>query len=620
MILSKRFWGKGLQLRQAVLPLALTLSVLSLSAHAAGSWSSTRTDAALLKSPTAGAAGWALNMHDMPALGDATVSPLEASRPLHVALSLNLRNEAQLQAFLHDVNQPGNPRYRQFLTPEEFKAQYAPTDAQVQQVVAHLKRSGFGNVTVADNNLLIEADGNAATVATAFNASMKTFNYNGRQHIANDSPAMVPQELNGIVNAVLGLQDVNVPHPMYHFARTDGHAQPQAAASQVAHSPSQFPAIYDVGTVPAASSTKVGIITWGDMTQTIADLKTFTTNAGMATANTLVVKTGSQAYVDDPNGDGEWNLDSQTIVGTSGGVSQLIFYATPNCSNDSCLTDAAITASYNRAVTDDVAKVINVSLGEDETAAHNSGTQSADDAIFAQAAAQGQTFSVASGDAGVYQWSSDPLEGSPGYVANSRGTVKITLSHYSVSEPASSPNVVAVGGTTLSTSGTTWSNETVWNEGLAEIDPGVDNNERLWATGGGVSSFETAPSWQTAALGSSVTKREVPDIAFDAAQSTGAIIYIDGQQYQIGGTSLASPIFVGVWARIQSAHGNAYGLPTQSMYANFSTHAPAPVHDVTSGNNGYNGYGYNAAAGWDNTTGWGSLDISKFNTYVGQYW
>jgi xanthomonalisin len=220
----------------------------------------------------------------------------------------------------------------------------------------------------------------------------------------------------------------------------------------------------------------------------------------------------------------------------------------------------------------------------------------------------------------VYQWSSDPLEGSPGYVANSRGTVKITLSHYSVSEPASSPNVVAVGGTTLSTSGTTWSSETVWNEGLAEIDPGVDNNERLWATGGGVSSFETAPSWQTAALGSSVTKREVPDIAFDAAQSTGAIIYIDGQQYQIGGTSLASPIFVGVWARIQSAHGNAYGLPTQSMYANFSTHAPAPVHDVTSGNNGYNGYGYNAAAGWDNTTGWGSLDISKFNTYVGQYW
>ena len=624
---------RGKAYRKALLPLAMSLAMAG-SLHAATNdgWVGVRTQAAMTRSgatttamtTAAGSATWTLSMHGSPTIDAGIVSPLEASKPVHVTLSLNLRNVDELETFLHAVNDPKSPQYHQFLTPAQFKARYAPTDAQVAQVQAHLRQSGFSNVNVASNNLLVEADGNANAVSAAFHTNMRTFSFGGKQRIANDSAVQVPAALGGIVDAVLGLQNLNVPHTMHHIVGPV-HANAnsvgiQAAAAQTSHSPKDFPAIYDAGSTPTASNTKVGIITWGDMTQTIADLKTFTTGAGMSTVNTQVVKTGTSTYVDDPDGDGEWNLDSQTITGTSGGVNTLIFYTAPNCSNDSCLTDAAITASYNRAVTDNVAKVINVSLGEDEAAANSSGTQAADDKIFAQAVAQGQTFSIASGDAGVYQWSSDPTEGAPGYVANSSGTVKITLTKYSVSEPASSPNVVAVGGTTLSTSGTTWSGETVWNEGLAAVDPNNgDNNKRLWATGGGISAYEAAPSWQTTALGSSVTKRQVPDLAFDAAQATGANIVIQGQTYQIGGTSLASPIFVGIWARILSANNNTLGLPTQNMYAHFPTDA-SPLHDVTSGNNGYNGNGYTAKAGYDNTTGWGSLDIAKFNAYVTQYW
>jgi len=626
---------RGKAFKQALLPLAMSFAMAgSLHAATTDGWVGVRTQAAMTHSTgistavtTAAASSgtWTLSMHGSPTVDAATVSPLEASKPVHVALSLNLRNVDELEAFLKAVNDPTSAQFRHFLTPAQFKARYAPTDTQVAQVQAHLRQAGFTNVNVSPNNMLVEADGNANTVNAAFRTHMRTFAYGGKQRIANDSAVQVPAALGGIVDSVLGLQNLNVPHTMHHIAGPV-HANANnvgilAAAAQTSHSPKDFPAIYDAGSTPAASNTKVGIITWGDLTQTITDLKTFTTGAGMSTVNTQVVKTGSNAYADDPNGDGEWNLDSQTITGTSGGVNTLIFYTAPNCdANDSCLTDAAITAAYNRAVTDNVAKVINVSLGEDESAANSSGTQAADDKIFAQAVAQGQTFSIASGDAGVYQWSSDPTEGAPGYVANSAGTVKITLSHYSVSEPASSPNVVAVGGTTLSTSGTTWSGETVWNEGLAAVDPNNgDNNKRLWATGGGVSLFEAAPSWQTTALGSSVTMRQVPDVAFDAAQSTGANIVIQGQTYQIGGTSLASPIFVGIWARILSANNNTLGLPTQNMYAHFPTDA-SPLHDVTSGNNGYNGYGYTAKAGYDNTTGWGSLDIAKFNSYVTQYW
>jgi xanthomonalisin len=613
--MSKHFALLGI--RPLLLPAALSLALLS-TANAAGTRVGTRTHAGIQNVSNTVST---LVMTGHPSIDATQIAPLQASKPLHVEVSLNLRNVDQLQSFLASVNQPGSANYHHFLTPAQFKAQYAPTDAQVQAVVAHMQASGFTNIKVAANNLLVSADGTAATANAAFNANMKTFSFKGKQHFANGTDVTVPQSLGGIVDGVLGLQDYAKPHVMSHRISSDA-AKAQATAGVVGHNPTDFPKIYDAGSTPTASNTVVGIITWGDMTQTISDLNTFTSSAGMATVNTKTVAGGSGTLAND--GDpSEWDLDSQDIVAMSGGVKQLIFYAAINGdSQDSQLTDASITAAYNKAVTDNVAKVVNVSLGEDETAANNSGTQAADDKVFAQAVAQGQTFSIASGDAGVYQWSSDPTSGAPGYVANSSGTVQIDLSHYGVSEPATSPNVVAVGGTALSTSGTTtWSGETVWNEGLAAVNPGSgDNNQRLWATGGGVSLFESAPAWQTTALGSSVTKRELPDVAFDAASSSGALIVINGQaNQQVGGTSLASPLFVGLWARIESANNNTLGLPTQNMYAYFPKDA-TPLHDVTSGNNGYNGYGYNAAAGYDNTTGWGSLDIAKFNAYVTKYW
>lgn len=614
--MSKHYGLLGI--RSSLLPAALSLALVSMSAHAAGTRAATRTHAGIQNT---GNGFSTLVMTGHPSINTTQIAPLEASRPLHVEVSLNLRNVDQLQSFLASVNRPGSADYHQFLTPAQFKAQFAPTDAQVQAVVAHMQASGFRNIKVAPNNLLISADGTAANANAAFNADMKTFNFKGKTHYANGADVSVPQSLGSIVDGVLGLQDYAKPHVMSHRVSADA-IKTQATGSVVGHNPTDFAKIYDAGSTPTASNTVVGIITWGDMTQTIKDLNTFTANAGMATTNATTVAAGSGTLAND--GDpSEWDLDSQDIVAMSGGVKQLIFYAAINGdSQDSQLTDAAITAAYNKAVTDNLAKVVNVSLGEDETAANNSGTQAADDKVFAQAVAQGQTFSIASGDAGVYQWSSDPTEGAPGYVANASGTVQIDLSHYGVSEPATSPNVVAVGGTTLSTSGTTtWTGESVWNEGLAAVDPNNnDNNKRLWATGGGVSLFESAPAWQSSALGASVTKRQLPDVAFDAASSSGALIVINGQaNQQVGGTSLASPLFVGLWARIESANNNTLGLPTQNMYTYFPQDA-TPLHDVTSGNNGYNGYGYNAAAGYDNTSGWGSLDIAKFNAYVTKYW
>ena len=110
-----------------------------------------------------------------------------------------------------------------------------------------------------------------------------------------------------------------------------------------------------------------------------------------------------------------------------------------------------------------------------------------------------------------------------------------------------------------------------------------DGNGKLWATGGGVSTILPAPSWQSG------SNRQLPDVSFDAAQSTGAYIYNYGQLQQIGGTSLAAPIFTGLWARLLAANGTGLGFPAGKFYADIPSNPSLVRYDVVSGNNGYQG-------------------------------
>ncbi|WDD92750.1 S53 family peptidase [Burkholderia sp. FERM BP-3421] len=511
---------------------------------------------------------------------------LAAGEGTHVVLSLKLRNEARLQALARDVNDPRSPKYRHFLTHQQFLADYAPTDAQVQAVSAYLRKNGFIDVKVASNRLLVSARGTAGTVKAAFNTPLVHFEYAGHAGFANSASAQVPRALGDTVGAVLGLQSVARAHPLLKVTAISKPTR-LADGTATAHQPSEFPAIYDATNVPAAANTTVGIITQGGVSQALQDLQQFTSANGYASVNTQAIQTNGPNgnYADDPEGQGEWDLDSQSIVGAAGGqVGQLIFYM----ADDGATGNTGLTQAFNQAVSDNVAKVINVSLGWCETDANADGTLSAEEQIFTQAVAQGQTFSVSSGDEGVYE-------------CNNRGYPD--GSNYTVSWPASSPHVLAIGGTTLYTSGSALSSETVWNEGL-------DGNGKLWSTGGGVSTITPNPSWQSG------SNRQLPDVAFDAASSTGALIYSGGQQQQIGGTSLSAPLFTGFWARILAANGGNLGFPAGSFYRSIPSNPSLVRYDVVSGNNGYQGYGYNAGAGWDYTTGWGSIDISNLNQAI----
>jgi pseudomonalisin/xanthomonalisin len=472
---------------------------------------------------------------------------LDDTEVVDVVVGLRLRNADKLDQVMASQTTPGDLQFGHWLTPEEILADYAPTESQAQAVVSHLARSGFTSVQVADNRLLVTASGTAASVRKAFNTELAHFFRDGKDGIANLNDVSVPSELGGTVLSVIGLQTLDRPHVI----------------ALTAHDPVAFPTIYDAASLPSAANTAVAIITEGSMAQPIVDLHTFETENSLPTINPTVVNVGGTS--NDTSNQVEWDLDSQTIQAMAGGtVKQMLLYTA------TALTDAALTQTFNTAVSDNIATVINVSIGGCEQGPFNDGSMSQDDAIFKLAVAQGQTFSVASGDDGSNQCSGG-----------------------GVAYPASSPYVIAVGGTSLSTNGNTYVTETAWG-----------------GSGGGPSAYEPQPTWQNSIVPG--TKRGVPDLAFDADPASGATIVVSGNLETWGGTSLASPLFVGSWARLQSLHSNTLGFPAEWIYMYGNNRPASAFHDVTSGSNG----AYSAGIGWDYVTGWGSFDVAAVATAI----
>jgi len=163
--------------------------------------------------------------------------------------------------------------------------------------------------------------------------------------------------------------------------------------------------------------------------------------------------------------------------------------------------------------------------------------------------------------------------------------------------PASSPHVLACGGTRLESTAGTVSAETVWNEGPSS------------ATGGGVSAFFALPSYQSDANVRPPSAnpphrigRGVPDVAGDADPETGYRIRVDGSEFIIGGTSAVAPLWAGLVALVNEKLGTPAGFVNPALYAQGS--AAGAFRDITTGGNG----AYDATPGWDPCTGWGSPD------------
>lgn len=495
---------------------------------------------------------------------------LPVSTPVTVRLALATQNKAALLSLVKAANDPSSPTYGQFLTPAQFAASYGAPAAQVSAVVNYLQSVGFSNITVEPNNLLVSADGTAAQASAAFHTPLEKISQFGKEVFVNTSPAQVPAALGGIVTAVLGLNTAGQMKPMLSLPSTP---LPQYGVS---YTPTQFQHLYSADTVAPASKASIAIMAEGDMTGVLSDLRTAESAFGLPQVPVEVVQVGLASP--DVSGADEWDMDTQYSSGMAGNLKKLYLYTTTS------LSDSDLALEFSRWVTDNKAKAASASLGECEAFPYLDGSMLVDDMIFLEAAAQGQTFFASSGDTGSF-CAVGPTNGVPAGAPF-------------VEYPAASPYVVGVGGTTL----------------LANQN-GNYNQEITWyAGGGGLSQFESATYWQKAAspiLNASGT-RSVPDIALDADPNTGASVYVNGAAEGVGGTSLSSPLALGVWARAVSINPKLGFAPIRlyGLYDGTGLTGAYPYggfHDITVGTNGL----YTALPGFDFTTGLGSPIVNQ---------
>lgn len=536
--------------------------------------------------------GWATTGTLALSLNKATdLGALDANKTMTIRVGLQMQNAAAAQQAL----QAGTR-----LSASQAQAEFAPSAAQVQAVVSYLQSQGLANVKAEADGMLVSATGTAAQVQTAFNTKLEAFSLNGLMVFANTAPALVPQALGGNAIAVLGLN--NLPIKTITQKPTNAGCNAGLTASSPVATPcftenyaKDWQTDYDAGNTASGSSTTIAVMATGDVSGVVSDLRYAESYEGLPQVPVSVVQVGLPSPA---NGADEWDLDTQSSTGIAGNVSHLYIYTTTS------LTDSDIANEFNQWRHDDAAQLANASFGECEDQAYLDGSMLVDDQILVQAAVQGQTMFAATGDVGsgcpVVVNTGTPASGPP-----------------LVSYPSSSPYIVAVGGTSL------------------YVNPdGTYLGEMGWmGGGGGVSQFEYSPYWESPAQPISTTPaglsfRGVPDISMSAdPNATAANVYISGTWTGVGGTSLATPLAVGAFARLQSAHNNALGFAAIPLYHVYATNpsatelsgGPPPTqlrggfHDILSGSNGQ----YQVTPGYDYVTGLGTIDISKMNATIG---
>ncbi|GAA1193429.1 kumamolisin [Kitasatospora gansuensis] len=497
-----------------------------------------------------------------------------ADQQLSVAVSLKLRNTAELDRFLAAVATPGTAEYGKYLTPTQFTALYGPTQAAVEQVKTFLKGQGLTVANVSDNRQVVNAQGTAEQIAKAFGTHESAYvdPQQQRTFFANDAAASVPADLADVVQGVSGLNN--------HTVRTTRLARPQSQtapnatpnATPSGFGPSQYDGAYKLNGM-GADGTGTTVALWEFDGYKSANLTTYDTQYGLSGPAVSTVSVDGANYDSAPGGgQGEVELDSEIVRGVAPKATQLVYEA-PN--SDQGEIDMAA-----KIVADNRVSVISISWGscEPDTTASS---MTAVDNSFKQAAAQGISIFSASGDDG----SRDCTRSTSG------STVK------AVDFPASSPHQTGVGGTNLKVSGTSYSSESAWS-----------------TAGGGVSTVFAKPSWQTG-TGVTGTMRTVPDVASNADPASGFAIFTTGGWQVYGGTSAAAPLWSG-YAALVNQKAKAAGKPvlgeaSPKLYtvANSASYGTT-FHDTVTGKN----QDFSTKTGYDQVTGWGSPIADTLST------
>ena len=440
------------------------------------------------------------------------------------------------------------------LTHAQFAKTHGADPAAVKQVMAFAAEFGLKAEAPAAGHRAVRLTGSDAAMSKAFEVTF-TYHVLGEETIrTREGAVMLPEALAPHVEAVLGLD--NRPQANAHFRV----ATPRA--TNVSYTPVQVAEAYGLAAGTTATGQTIAILELGGGYRT-ADLAAYFKFLGLpAPAVTAVSVDKGKNTPGKANGaDGEVMLDIEVCAAVAPGAAIAVYFA-PN-------TDQGFIDAISMAVHDTTRKpsVLSISWGGPESSWTAQARTALDQACQA-AAVLGVTITVAAGDNG----SSDGGTGN------------------NVDFPASSPHVLACGGTRLVLSSGKISSEVVWNEDAAGEG----------ATGGGVSTAFALPAWQQGA-GVPAGGRGVPDVAGNADPATGYIIRVDGQSTVIGGTSAVAPLWAALIAVFNSKQKQPLGFLNPALYT-----AKGAFHDITHGNNG----AYPAKAGWDPCTGLGSPNVT----------
>jgi PKD repeat protein len=493
--------------------------------------------------------------------------PLATSQ-LYLAIGLPLRNQEALGNLLHDLYDPASPKYRQYLTPEQFTEQFGPTKDDYQAVINFAKANGLKVTAIHPNRVLLNVDGAVADIERTLHVTMRLYQHpmEARTFYAPDvEPSL---DLTVPILHINGLDNYTKPFPKLVRKPV---TQPALAipysgsASNGSYWGSDFRNAYVPGTSLSGSNQSVALFELDGYYA--VDITNYWAKSGLSNSFPFVPLVNVGSVTPGVNsGVDEVSLDIECAIGMAPGLSHIYVYE--GTDPDTVL---------NNIVNDNLAHQISCSWG------WTPGPDTLADDRFAQMAAQGQSFFNASGDSDAY---------APGGSADTYA-------------PTTSTNITQVGGTTLTTgSGATYSSETVWNWGGGE------------GSSGGISTNYAIPYYQqgvsmTANYGST-SKRNVPDVALTADN-----IYVVANKGKdngiFGGTSCAAPLWAAFTALVNqqiasSGSTNWVGFLNPAIYTigkgsglNYSN----CFHDITTGNNGTSTQ-YPAVSGYDLCTGWGT--------------
>jgi hypothetical protein len=576
-----------------------------------------------------------------------------ASLPMNRMLLVLQRSpsqEAALEQLLDQQQDHASPNYHQWLTPQQFGQQFGPSDQDIQTITIWLQSHGFQVAPISNGRTVIEFSGTAGQVQEAFHTAIHKYsvpNSTGtiEDHWANSTDPSIPAALAPVVVGVATMHNFLkrpqhvLSQDKFRVERKPGR-QPEFTGTNntgTVHAvgPGDLAVIYNANPLYTASpningsGSTVAVVARSDIT--LQDLNDFRSNFGVDSPAIQIVVNGT-----DPGNLGggeqvEATLDASYATALAQQANEnFVVSATTNTTDGVDLSEVYI-------IDNNLGDVMTESFGGCEEGVTTSESANISN-LAEQAAAQGITYMVSSGDNGS-AGCDDPSN-------------PVATQGVSVNVLASSPYTVAVGGTMFNdtaTPATYWNStdtaalvsaksyipENVWNESCSVAACGAQD-ANLSAGSGGVSTIFPMPSWQSGVAGilTSPAFRNLPDVSLTAAGHDPYLICLEGSCEQdefqgVAGTSASVQAFGGIIALVRQKIGARVGQADYVFYklaatetlanCNGSKASPVPnsnciFYDTTVGNNivpGITNGDYTSTVGYDRTTGLGSVNITN---------